>query len=113
MSDSEDGQNGVPLLENLSSSPEAQPSGKRKRDADGVPEPQSKRAAKRKKTKKPKDIQDEALDVEAGLNHAMAHMDSRLMADHIAQRTKRFLPDLSAVELGDRYLPGMLRVRRA
>lgn len=105
MSDSEDGQGGIPLIEQLSETPE--PATKRKRNGDGEAETQSKRAAKRKKTKKPKDIQDEALDTEAGLNHAIAHMEGTLMADHIAQRTKRFQPDLSAVELGDCYVPGM------
>ena len=32
-------------------------------------------------------------------------MDSRLMADHIAQRTKRFQPDLSMVEAEDIHVP--------
>lgn len=104
MSDSEDQGAGVPLLEPLSPSPELQTSGKRKRNADGKPE--SKRAAKRKKTKKPKDIEDDALDVEAGLNHAIAQMDSQLMADHIAQRTGRFQSDLSTMELDELRIPG-------
>ncbi|KAJ9622723.1 Protein cms1 [Taxawa tesnikishii (nom. ined.)] len=103
MSDSEDQGAGVPLLEPLSPSPELQTSGKRKRNADGKPE--SKRAAKRKKTKKPKDIEDDALDVEAGLNHAIAQMDSQLMADHIAQRTGRFQSDLSTMELDELRIP--------
>ena len=63
---------------------------------------------KRKKSKKPKDVNDEALDVELGINRAVAHMDSRLMTDHISQRTKRFRPELSAVEIEDRYIPGAL-----
>lgn len=108
MSDSEGEQSGVPLLEGFTPSsaspqPQTQNSAKRKRDED--PKPESKRAAKRKKTKKPKDVDDEALDVELGVNHAIAHMDSRLMADHIAQRTKRFQPDLSLVEADDIHLP--------
>jgi protein CMS1 len=56
--------------------------------------------------KKPKDLDDEALDVDLGVNHAIAHMDSRLMADHIAQRTKRFRPELSLVEVEDVHVPG-------
>lgn len=101
MSDSEAG--GVPLLEPLSSSTSPAPtlSTKRKREA----EPKSKRAAKRKRTKKPKDINEDELDEELGVNTAIARMDSRLLADYVAQRTKRFESDLSLVELEDRYLP--------
>lgn len=103
MSDSED-QAGIPLIEGLSESdtPAAPTSNKRKRDAEG------KKSAKRRKLKKPKDVEDEALDVDLGVNHAIAHMDSRLMTDHIAQRVRRFQPELSLVEVEERYLPGML-----
>lgn len=105
MSDSEHEGGGVPLLEPLSPSASPEPSSnKRKRDADGKEE--SKRAAKRKKAKKPKDIEDDALDVEKGVNQAIAHMDAQLMADHIAQRTKRFHSDLSLMELEDLHVPG-------
>lgn len=105
MSDSDVDGGGVPLLEGLSSSasPEPQPSAKRKREDDAKPE--SKRAAKRKKTKKPKDVEDEALDLELGVNHAIRHMDSRLMADHVAQRTKRFRPEMSMFEAEDVHIP--------
>ncbi|KAK5679312.1 Protein cms1 [Elasticomyces elasticus] len=106
MSDSDDGNSGVPLVERLpnSASPEPQPSAKRKREDDAKPE--SKRAAKRKKnTKKPKDVEDDALDVELGVNNAIGHMDSRLLADHIAQRSKRFQPDMSMVEAEDIHIP--------
>ncbi|GAB7359669.1 hypothetical protein MBLNU230_g6848t1 [Neophaeotheca triangularis] len=105
MSESEDGQGGVPLIEKISPSPSPETtSTKRKREDDS--KPTSKRAAKKQKqTKKPKDIDDEALDVEAGVNHAIAHMDSKLMADHVAQRTRRHLPDLSMVEIEDLYIP--------
>ena len=103
MSDIEDDTAGVPLLESLSPSPDPT-STKRKRETEAPTE--SKRAAKRRKSKKPKDIADDALDLEAGLNHAIAHMDSQLLADHIAQRTKRFQTDLSLVELDDLRIPG-------
>lgn len=103
MSDSDD-QIGVPLIEQLSDSDApAQPaSNKRKRDADG------KKSAKRRKLKKPKDVNDEALDTDLGVNHVIAHMDSRLMADHIAQRLRRFQPELSLVEVEERHIPGTL-----
>ena len=91
------------MIEEVSVSPEPQTSGKRKREEDGKTE--SKRAAKRKRSKKPKDIADDALDAEAGVNHAIAHMDSQLLADHVAQRTKRFQKDLSLVELEDIHIP--------
>lgn len=105
MSESDSEQAGVPLIEDLSDSDAPAPTnnGKRKRDNDAPAE--SKRAAKRKKAKKPKDVQDDALDEEKGVNHAIAHMDSSLMADHIAQRTKRFRPDVSLVEAEDLHVP--------
>lgn len=108
MSDSEDIGAGVPLVEALSrsTSPEASEPTKRKREDEAPAE--SKRAAKRRKSKKPKDIADDALDLEAGVNHAIAHMDSQLLADHIAQRTKRFQSDLSLVELDDLRVSGKL-----
>jgi len=95
---------GIPLIESPSPSGSPEPStNKRKRDIDSKPE--SKRAAKRKRTKKPNDITDDALDTAAGLNHAIAHMDSQLLADHVAQRTKRFQNDLSMMELEELQLP--------
>jgi hypothetical protein len=116
MSDTEEG--GIPLMEPLSPSaspePETRPAGsKRKRedgDEDEAPVPQTK-AAKRKKAKnakkakQPKDIEEDALDLEAGVNHAIAHMDSQLLADHVAQRTKRFHTELSDMELEDLHIP--------
>jgi U3-containing 90S pre-ribosomal complex subunit len=104
MSDSESG-NGVPLIEPLSRSvsPSNKNSGKRKRDD----ESHSKKARKKKAFKqKPKDINDDDLDEELGLNLAIGRMDGQLLVDHVAQRTKKFEPELSTVEREDRYLPG-------
>lgn len=97
-----DDETGVPLVEDISGSEGEQrtSSSKRKRDAD------EKSSAKRRKVKKPKDVDDDALDADLGVNHAIAHMDSRLLADHVAQRTKRFKPDLSIVEREDWHVPG-------
>lgn len=105
MSRDEDEQAGEPLFEGLSEGESVEaPMGKRKREDEAKPE--SKRAAKkRKQTKKPKDVEDEALDTDAGVNHAIAHMDSQLAADHLAQRTKRFQPNLSLVEAEDAHIP--------
>lgn len=61
-----------------------------------------------KKTKSPKTQQDDAdLDLEKGINMAIGRFDSRFLADHVAQRTKRFQPDLSFVELEDRHISGV------
>ena len=61
----------------------------------------------RRKQKKPKEIHDEDLNEELGINAAFSRMDSRLLADYIAQRTLRFgEQELSAVELADRHFPG-------
>lgn len=111
MSDNDSDKAGVPLIEDVSDSdnPTSKTTEKRKRDNDDDAPVESKRAAKRKKAKKPKDVQDQALDEAQGVNHAIAHMDSSLMADHIAQRTKRFKPDLSLVEVEDMHVPGKLR----
>ncbi|KAK5017089.1 Protein cms1 [Cryomyces antarcticus] len=105
MSESGASDGGIPLIEPLSPSPSpSSTSTKRKRDTQAQPA-ESKRAAKRQRTKKPKDIDDDELNTAAGVNTAVAHMDSRLLADHVAQRTKRFEPELSLVELEDRYIP--------
>ncbi|KAI9835404.1 MAG: hypothetical protein M1819_002322 [Sarea resinae] len=106
MSDSEDLETGVPLLESSPSAtpePSAKTSTKRKREDGTVVE--SKRAAKKKKSKKTKYEGDADLDLEAGINHAIGKMDGRLLADYVAQRTKRFESDLSLMELEEKYLP--------
>lgn len=111
MSDEESG-NGVPLIEPLSRSvsPSDKNSGKRKRDDEN-----DGKKAKRKKTfkkKKPKDISDDDLDEKLGLNLAIGRMDGQLLVDHVAQRTKKFEPELSTVEREDRYLPGTMKSSR-
>ena len=107
MSGSDEEQRGVPLLEDFSDSDSPQPPSSTKRKREVESKSAGKNFAKRRKLKKPKDVDDEALDVALGVNHAIAHMDSRLMADHIAQRTRRFEPELSLMEVEDRYVPGV------
>ncbi|KAK3906601.1 U3-containing 90S pre-ribosomal complex subunit-domain containing protein [Staphylotrichum tortipilum] len=60
----------------------------------------------RKKQKKQKKVRDDEgdLDMEAGLNRGFERMDGQLLADHIAQKTRRFGTDLSPVELSDLYI---------
>lgn len=60
---------------------------------------------KQKKQKKVREDEDD-LDMEAGLNRAFERMDGQLLADHIAQKTRRFGTDLSPVELSDLYISG-------
>ena len=59
------------------------------------------------KTKKgDQGFEDSALDLELHVNKIFAMMNGRLLADYVAQRTRRFASDLSLVELEDQYLPG-------
>ena len=62
---------------------------------------------KRKRSIGSKSNEDVSLDLDQHLNLAIAKLDSRLIADYIAKQTKRFAPDLSLVELEERYISGM------
>jgi hypothetical protein len=97
-----------PLLERLSVTPEAEATKsvlkKRKRGAEL--EQTSKKAVKRSKGKKAKRDDYDDLNVEAGINNAFSNMDNQLLADYVAQRTRKFESELSTVELEDKYLPG-------
>ena len=98
-----------PLLERLSASPEPDNSGKtskkRKRGADL--EQGAKKAPKKSKSKKGKADEDDEIDTASGTNKAFSHMDSQLLADYVAQRTRKYESDLSLVELEDKYIPGL------
>jgi protein CMS1 len=100
-----------PLLERLSVTPEPnetvenQSSTKRKRNDEA--EQGSKKARKRRRNKKNKVVDEEELDTEQGINNAFSNMDSQLLADYIAQRTRQHESDLSVVELEDKYIPGI------
>ncbi|KAI1427159.1 U3-containing 90S pre-ribosomal complex subunit-domain containing protein [Xylaria sp. FL1777] len=63
---------------------------KRAREDDG---------SSRKRRKAAFDEEDLDLDLEAGLNKKIASLDSMLLADHLAQKTRRFGTDLKSVEL--------------
>lgn len=77
-------------------------SSKRKLQDDEEPQKKAKKQRKQKKARE----DEEDLDVEAGLNRAFERMDGQLVADHIAQKTRRFGTDLSPVELSDLYISG-------
>ncbi len=95
-----------PLLEWLSPTPEPDSTPNSKKRKRGVVEQGAKKAAKKTKSKKTTD--DDGLDVDAGINNAFSHMDNQLLADYIAQRTKKYESDLSSIELEDKYIPGRL-----
>ncbi|KUJ07321.1 uncharacterized protein LY89DRAFT_677939 [Mollisia scopiformis] len=94
-----------PLLEKFTPSPEpdAIPSSKKRKRS--TEEPTAQKSAKKTKTKKAKDVEEDELDTEAGINNAFSHMDNQLLADYIAQRTRRYESDLSSIELEDKYIP--------
>lgn len=49
---------------------------------------------------------DADIDTQAGLNKAFERMDGQLLADHLAQKTRRFGTDLSSIELSDLDISG-------
>ncbi|TVY40569.1 Protein CMS1 [Lachnellula subtilissima] len=99
-----------PLVERPSASPEppASPtiSKKRKRNPTKVTSageaPVGKKKKKPKTKAKAKAIEEDELDLETGINKAFSHMDSQLLADYVAQRTRRYESDLSSIELEDK-----------
>ena len=67
-------------------------------------------SGKRKKAKTSKvhrSNEDENLNLVQGLNLTIAKLDSRLLADYVAKRTKCFSPNLSLVELEEMYISGI------
>ena len=80
----------------------------KKRKSESLAE--SKRSIKKKKVKKIKDSEDETMDQEQGINTSIGRYDNRLLADFVAQRTKRFDPGLTLIELEDRHISGKSRM---
>lgn len=103
-----------PLIGRSSASPEppASPLTSKKRKRNPTKETSAGEAPVGKKKKKPKSkskakvIEEDEFDLEAGINKAFSHMDSQLLADYVAQRTRRYESDLSSIELEDKYIPG-------
>ncbi|KAI0475819.1 U3-containing 90S pre-ribosomal complex subunit-domain containing protein [Xylariaceae sp. FL0804] len=75
--------------ENVTSKPKAK-SKKRAREDDG---------GARKRKKSAHEQEDMDLDLDAGLNNKIASLDSLLLADHLAQKMRRFGTELKPVEL--------------
>jgi protein CMS1 len=63
--------------------------------------------SKKSKSKKKKTDEEDGLDIELGINTAFAYMNSQLVADHVAQKTRKYESDLSSIELEDKYIPGV------
>jgi len=62
-------------------------------------------ASKRKRRRAAASQDEEAdLDVQVGVNRAFERMDGQLIADHLAQKARRFGTDLSSIELSDLYV---------
>lgn len=104
-----------PLIERPSASPEpASPSTSKKRKRNLTKETGASETLLGKKKKKPKTkkVEEDELDLEAGINNAFSHMDSQLLADYIAQRTRRYESDLSSIELEDKYIPGRYTINK-
>ena len=68
----------------------------------------SKRAIKKRRSEKTDPSAGEVgiLDLDQGINSAIGKMDNQLIADWVAQRIRRFAPDLGVLELENQYLPG-------
>lgn len=59
----------------------------------------------KKKRKRRKITDEDIFDEELGLNLSIGEMDSQLLVDYVAQRIKRFEPNLSMMEAADQYIP--------
>jgi protein CMS1 len=96
-----------PLLERLSDSPEPKSTkaGKRKRGAAGDSTSKVEKKSDNQ-PKKQKIADDGDFDLSIGVNKAFSQMNSQLLSDYIAQRTRKYESDLSPIELEDRYIPG-------
>ena len=66
----------------------------------------SSNSSKRKRVKKARFDEDKDLDLDLGINLGIGKLDRGLLADYVAQTTKRLSPNLSLVELKDLHIPG-------
>ena len=93
-SDSTTSEASIEVKENLSR--------KRKHDAAGKDPPAKPTSARKRRAR----VEDDSFDLVAGINLEFSNMDSQLLADYVAKRTRDFERDLSLVELEDKYIPG-------
>jgi protein CMS1 len=84
--------------------PSRHPLGKRKRET--APSASNKRASNPEKRADTRASADPRFRAAGQVNEDVGLMNSQLLADLVAQSIRRFEPDLSLVELEDRYIPG-------
>lgn len=100
-----------PATENKAAGASNGPSQKKRKDDKNKG---SKKGKKDKKDKKDKPKQDaepkdpKLTESKGGLNEDIGKMDGGLLADHLMQKSKRHNKHLTAVELSDLSIPGML-----
>ncbi|KAF2007510.1 hypothetical protein P154DRAFT_541616 [Amniculicola lignicola CBS 123094] len=104
-----DSEGGIPLIDPEFGSTATSKKRKRSGDEPDVSAENKKalKKAKRKEKKKlkAKEIDEDDLDQELGVNHAFERMDSQLLADYVNARTRLYGKDLSSVELEDKFIP--------
>jgi protein CMS1 len=83
------------------------PSSKRERDPEesATDLPKAKKKKKRRRPRKLNGTVIEEIDNERGINTALAKLDNHLLADHLAQKDKKFQSQLSQLELQERSIP--------
>ena len=89
----------VPVSEAQESHKTKSPESKRKRGLEQLSRKSTRSATSKR-------VKTDDLDAEMSVNTAFSRMDSELLADYVAQRTRKYESDLSVVELQDRYIPG-------
>ncbi|KAG9231675.1 U3-containing 90S pre-ribosomal complex subunit-domain containing protein [Amylocarpus encephaloides] len=77
----------------------------RKRKRGSKVQVSAKEVAKRPKTKQEKNGEEDGLNLELGINTTFSHMNNQLVADLLAQKTRKYQNDLSSIELGDKNIP--------
>ena len=58
-------------------------------------------------SKQQKLVRDQQLDLSHSVDSTIARMNNAVLSDHLTQRTKRFAPDISDLELADYGVPGI------
>ena len=117
MSSDSEAEGGVPLIEpefDTATASERKASNKRKADDEITTVGAAKKAKKAQKKEKKKaskqlrakEINEDDLDQEHGVNRAFEKMDGQLLADYINSRTRLYGKELSSVELEDKLIPG-------
>ena len=107
----------MPLIEpefDTATASERKASNKRKADDEITTVGAAKKAKKAQKKEKKKaskqlrakEINEDDLDQEHGVNRAFEKMDGQLLADYINSRTRLYGKELSSVELEDKLIPG-------